>query len=140
MRYLAIDYGSRRLGLALSDPLGITAQPLPPVLRQGNRKDAAAVAAVAAENGVTAFVLGLPLLEDGNEGDTAAKARRFGEVLAETAGLPVEYWDERFSTAQAERHLVESGVRREKRKELRDGLSAALFLQSFLDAGRRGTP
>jgi putative Holliday junction resolvase len=138
MRYLAIDYGSRRLGIAVSDPLGLTAQSLPPVLRTGNRKDAATVAALAAEIGAGTFVLGLPLLEDGNEGEQAGKARRFGDVLGEVSGLPVVYWDERFSTAQAERHLVESGVRREKRKDLRDSLSAALFLQSYLDAGRRG--
>jgi putative Holliday junction resolvase len=138
MRFLAIDYGSRRLGVAVSDPLGLTAQPLPPILRVGNRKDSLVVAAVAREHDVATFVLGLPLLEDGNEGEQAAKARRFGEVLGETTGLPVVYWDERFSTAQAERHLIESGVRREKRKDLRDSLSAALFLQSWLDAGRRG--
>jgi putative Holliday junction resolvase len=89
------------------------------------------------EHGVETVLVGLPLLPDGNEGSQAVKARRFGEKLKELTGLPVALWDERFSTAQAERHLIESGVRREKRKEVRDSLAAALILQSALDARSR---
>ena len=136
-RLLALDYGSRRIGMAVSDPLGITAQQLPPILREGDRKDIEAIASVAEEYGVEAVVIGLPLLPDGAEGTQAAKARRFGEKVSHRLGLPLLPWDERFTTVQAERHLITAGVRRGKRKEVRDSLSAAFLLQSALDARKR---
>jgi putative Holliday junction resolvase len=136
-RLLGLDYGSKRMGVAVSDPLGITAQSLPAIRRQGDRKDIETLAALVGEYGIQGFVLGLPLHEDGNEGTMAAAVQRFAAKLRETTGLPVEMWDERFTTAQAERHLVESGVRRDKRKELRDSLSAAFILQGVLDLRNR---
>jgi putative Holliday junction resolvase len=137
-RILGFDYGSKRMGMAVSDPLGITAQPLPAVRREGDRKDVAAIAEIARRYEASGLVFGLPLHEDGNEGKMAALVRRFAEKLQEATGLPVEMWDERFTTAQAERTLIEAGVRREKRKEVRDSMSAVFILQAFLDLRNRG--
>ncbi|MDA8123273.1 MAG: Holliday junction resolvase RuvX [Deltaproteobacteria bacterium] len=136
-RLLALDFGSHRIGVAVSDPLGITARQLEAIRREGDRKDIEAILSLSREHGVETVLVGLPLLPDGNEGSQAVKARRFGEKIRELTGLPVALRDERFSTAQAERHLIESGVRREKRKEVRDSLAAALILQSALDARSR---
>ncbi len=132
-RLLGLDYGSRRIGVAVSDPLGITAQPLPPIRRQSDEKDIEAIAATVRQYEVAGVVLGLPLHLDGGEGVQAKKAIRFGEKIRERIGLPVETWDERLTTAQAERHLIESGVSRGKRKEVRDSLAAVFILQGVLD-------
>ncbi len=136
-RLLGLDFGSRRIGVAISDPLGLTAQQLDAIRREGDRSDIARIAAIAERCGVGGVVVGLPLLPDGNEGDQARKARAFAAKVRETLGVPVAMWDERHTTAQAERHLVESGVRRDKRKAVRDSLSAALMLQSVLDYRNR---
>lgn len=136
-RVLALDFGSRRIGVAVSDELGITARTLTAIRRQGDLKDIESIRSMSEEYGVEEVLIGLPLLPDGNEGAQAAKARRFGEKIREIIGLPVVLLDERFSTAQAERYLINSGVRREKRKEIRDSLAAALILQSALDARTR---
>jgi putative Holliday junction resolvase len=136
-RILGLDYGSRRIGMAISDPLGLTAQPLPSLARTGDRKDIAEIGRRAAELGATSVVLGLPLLMNGDEGPAAARAREFGARIEEGLSLPVTMWDERLTTVQSERHLVDSGVRRERRRELRDSLSAMLLLQSVLDLRNR---
>ena len=136
-RILGLDYGSRRIGVAVSDPLGITAQPLPALHREGDRKDIAGIGRLAAGLGVESVVVGLPLLLNGDEGPQAARARAFGDRLSAELSLPVTMWDERLTTAQSERHLIDSGVRRERRKEIRDSLSAMFLLQSFLDLRRR---
>jgi len=136
-RVLGLDYGSRRIGVAVSDPLGWTAQPLPPIRRQGDRKDVAEIGRIAAEYGVTSVVLGLPLLLNGDEGAAAVRAKDFGERIRSETGLPVTLWDERLTTAQSERHLIASGVRREERKEIRDSLAAMFLLQSALDFRNR---
>src|SRR5512135_2116379 len=136
-RVLGLDYGSRRIGIVVSDPLGLTVQPLPPIPREGDRKDIAVLARLAAEMGVTSVVVGLPLLLNGDEGPAAVRARSFGEKLQSETSLPVTMWDERFTTAQSERHLIESGVRREDRKEIRDSLAAMFLLRSALDFRKR---
>jgi putative Holliday junction resolvase len=136
-RVLALDFGSRRIGVAISDPLGITAQQLPAVQREGDRKDIEEIAELAKEYQVDTVLIGLPLLPGGTEGTQAAKARAFARKVHERLGIPVVPWDERFTTAQAERHLVSVGLRREKRKEIRDSLAAAFLLQSALDARNR---
>lgn len=137
-RVIGFDYGSKRMGVAVSDPLGITAQALPAIRREGNRKDVETIAALAARYEAAGFVVGLPLYEDGNESPMAANVRKFAAKLEEGTGLPVDLWDERFTTAQAQRTLIEAGVRREKRRELVDSLSAVFMLQSYLDARNRG--
>jgi putative pre-16S rRNA nuclease len=136
-RILGLDYGNRRIGVAVSDPLGLTAQPLPPISREGDRKDVASIGRCAAEVGATAVVLGLPLLMNGDEGPAAVRAREFGARIEVELSLPVTMWDERLTTVQSERHLIESGVRRDRRKELRDSLSAMFLLQSVLDLRNR---
>ena len=136
-RLLGLDYGSKRIGVAVSDPLGLTAQPLPPILRLGDRKDIEEIGRRTAELEVASIVLGLPLLMNGDEGPAAARARKFGAQIEESLNLPVAMWDERLTTVQSERHLIESGLRRERRKELRDSLSAMLLLQSVLDLRNR---
>lgn len=136
-RLLALDYGSRRIGAALSDPLGITAQPLPAIRRQGNNRDIEAIGELVREFSVEGVLLGLPLMLDGTEGEQAKRVRAFGEKIADRLGIPVEPWDERMTTVQAERHLIASGMRREKRKEVRDSVSAVILLQSRLDFRNR---
>lgn len=136
-RILGLDYGSRRIGMAVSDPLGLTAQPLPPIPREGDRKDIVVLARLAADIGVTSVVLGLPLLLNGDEGPAAVRARAFGERLQSETSLPVTMWDERLTSVQSERHLIASGVRREDRKGIRDSLSAMFLLQAALDSRRR---
>jgi putative Holliday junction resolvase len=137
LRVLGLDYGSRRIGVAVSDPLGLTVQPLPPIRREGDKKDIVVLARLAAELGVTSVVLGLPLLLNGDEGPAAARARAFGERFEAETSLPVTMWDERLTTVQSERHLIASGVRREDRKEIRDSLSAMILLQTALESRRR---
>jgi putative Holliday junction resolvase len=137
VRILGLDYGSRRIGVAVSDPLGLTAQPLPVLPREGDRKDVAGIGRLIAGLGVDSVVMGLPLLLNGDEGPQAARARAFGNMLSAELSLPVTMWDERLTTTQSERHLIDSGVRRERRKEIRDSLSAMFLLQSFLDLRNR---
>lgn len=136
-RLLGLDYGSRRIGAALSDPLGLTAQPLPAIQRRGDNRDIEAIGKLVRGYSVERVVLGLPLLLDGTEGEQAKRARAFGEKISDRLGVPVETWDERMTTVQAERHLIASGVRRKKRKEILDSLSAVLLLQSLLDFRNR---
>ena len=136
-RVLGLDYGSRRIGVAVSDLLGLTVQPLPPIPREGDRKDIVVLARLASEMGVTSVVLGLPLLLNGDEGPAAIRARAFGERLQAETSLPVTMWDERLTSVQSERHLIASGVRRADRRGIRDSLSAMLLLQAALDSRRR---
>lgn len=136
VRALAIDVGTVRLGLALSDPLGISAQPLIVLRRQKTPAlDLEAIRKIVVEYEVTILVLGMPYNFDGSEGPAAEMARAFGTLL-EPLGLPLEFVDERLSSAIAEQTLLAGDVRRAKRKELRDKLAAAVILQSWLD--RRG--
>jgi putative Holliday junction resolvase len=136
-RILGLDFGSHRIGAAVSDPLGITAQPLSAIRRQGDRRDLEAIGTIVREYSVGTVLIGLPLHMGGEEGTQAKKARLFAEKIRERLGVPVETWDERMTTVQAERHLIASGVRREKRKEIRDSLSAVFLLQSALDYRNR---
>jgi putative Holliday junction resolvase len=136
-RILGLDYGSRRIGTAVSDPLGITAQPLVAIQRKGESRDIETIGELVREYSVRSVLIGLPLHLSGDEGTQAKQARKFGKRIAERLGIPVETWDERMTTAQAEHHLIESGVRRKKRKEIRDSLSAVILLQSALDYRNR---
>jgi len=136
-RILGLDFGSHRIGAAVSDPLGITAQPLSPIPRRGDRRDIEAIGAIVREYDVGSVLIGLPLHLSGEEGAQAKKARLFAEKIRKHLEIPVEPWDERMTTVQAERHLIASGVRREKRKEIRDSLAAVFLLQSALDLRNR---
>jgi len=133
-RILALDLGKKRIGLALSDPLGITAQGLPTFERTNIREDLSGLARIIQEHEVTLILMGHPLHMSGTEGRQAAHAREFAERLAARTGIEVKLWDERLTTVEAQRVLRESGVSIEKRARAVDRLSAVILLSSFLDS------
>jgi putative Holliday junction resolvase len=133
IRILGIDVGSVRVGIALSDPLGVTAQPLEVIDRR--KVDAVArIASLVAEHEVQHIVIGKPLRLDGSTGQAVEAVEAFCDELSKSISVPVELWDERLSTAQAERAMIEGGVRRARRRQSIDQVAAALILQSYLDA------
>ncbi len=134
-RLLGVDYGLVRLGLAVSDAERRLASPLTVYKRCGPERDAAYFRALAAAEEIGGIVVGLPLHCDGHEGAKAQQARAFGAWLAEATGLPVWFWDERFSTVEAESVLWQAGLTHKKRKARRDGVAAQILLQTYLDAG-----
>ena len=139
-RALGVDLGDARIGLAVSDPLGHIAQPLETVQCVGPKKDVQRIVARAKELEVAVIVVGLPLLMSGEEGERALEAREFASQLERRlAGVPVELWDERLTTVQAERTMISDGVRRRRRKTSVDSIAAALILQGYLDS-RHGAP
>jgi putative Holliday junction resolvase len=144
MRYLGIDLGRARIGLALADEVLRTARPHSTVHRRGDAADLQAIAAVARDYEVTLAVLGLPLNMDGTEGDSARFARGFAGKLGAALGVPVELQDERLSTFEAEGRLRERGVSARDQRALVDAEAAAVILQSWLDGrgaqGRPGAP
>lgn len=136
-RILALDLGRKRIGLALSDELGITAQGLETLQRVSIRTDLAELAGLISEKGVALILMGKPLHMSGHEGRQAEYTRDFAERLGKATGVPVEFRDERLTTVQAERVLREGGVRlREDRARSVDRLSAVLLLQDYLDSRR----
>jgi putative Holliday junction resolvase len=136
MSVLGVDPGQRRIGLAVSDELELTARPLYAIESQGHRLDAARVAEIAAAQGVKLIVVGRPLRMSGEVGPAARRAQRLAQALRRATELPVELWDERLSTVEAERALIEGEVSREKRRDLIDAAAAAIILQSYLDQAR----
>ncbi len=134
MRVLGVDYGRVRLGLALSDEDGILASPLPALAR--SRRDVDDIVRLTREREVGRVVVGLPLLMSGKDGTMAEEARAFAAQIADRTRLPVDLLDERWTSSEAERAMLEGNLSRERRKELRDGLSAVLILQAYL-AGHR---
>ena len=135
-RVLGVDLGERRIGLALGDPTGFLASALEVLPSIGRAKDVAAVAAIAAREGASTVVVGVPVNMDGSYGPQAEKSRRFGAALAAT-GVEVAYWDERLTTVEAQRYLVDGGMSRRRRRETLDAAAAAILLQSYLDYRRR---
>ncbi len=131
---LGIDYGSKRIGLAVSDGLGITAQGLDTLERTDPEEDVAVLADLVNRRGVEEIVLGKPLNLDGSEGPAVEEVGKFADLLRERCGVPVRLWDERLSTAQAERAMLDADVSRRIRKKSRDRMAAQLILQSFMDA------
>lgn len=140
VRILGVDYGERRVGLALSDETATIASPLPTLKRRrGKRAPVAPLARLAAEHGVEAIVLGLPLTPEGEESDWTREVRAFGLRLGERTGCPVAFQDERMTSVRAERAVRALGLPREQReeKERIDAAAAVLILQAHLD-GRAG--
>jgi putative Holliday junction resolvase len=131
-RILAIDYGTKRIGLAVSDPLGITAQSVGVVMRKGKKKDIAEIKKVIEDRGVDKIVVGLPLNMNGSEGTLYGAVKKFGKKLEEALGLPVVYHDERLTTVQAEKVLLSGDVSRKKRRAVIDKIAAQLLLQNYL--------
>lgn len=134
-RVLGVDYGTVRIGLAVSDADRQIASPLSTYQRRGPAQDAAAFRALAAREEVGLIVVGLPLHLSGCEGQKATEARAFGRWLGEVTGLPVIFWDERFTTVEAESALWSAGLTHKQRKQRRDRVAAQLMLQAYLDAG-----
>ncbi|RPF46910.1 putative Holliday junction resolvase [Thermodesulfitimonas autotrophica] len=139
MRFLGLDVGDRTIGVALSDPLGITAQGLTVLERGSINDDVAKILSLVAAHDVCEVVVGLPRSLNGRVGPQARKVLEFAARL-EKEGLAVKLWDERFSTRAAERHLIAADVRREKRRRVIDKLAAVLILQNYLDHRRLTDP
>ncbi|MBX9668179.1 MAG: Holliday junction resolvase RuvX [Candidatus Obscuribacterales bacterium] len=137
-RIIGLDIGDKRIGIAISDPLGITAAGLETIERRNSRVDVEVVKQIAERHGATQIVVGLPLNMDGSSGDQADRIRSFASKLARETGLPVVYEDERLSTVSAIRTLTLQGVDTGRSRDLVDRQAAAIILQKFLD--RREPP
>ena len=131
---MALDLGKKRIGMALSDELGVTAQGLETLERTNIREDLARISQLAAQRSVSLILMGNPLHMSGREGRQAEYARDFGERLRAASGIPVEFWDERLTTVAAQRVLRESGISIEKRAKAVDRLAAVILLESYLDS------
>lgn len=136
-RVLAIDLGSQRIGLAVSDPLGLTAQGLPTLPRRNKRQDLNFLKSLARRYEVSLIVLGNPLRMDGSEGRQSEKAQQFAKELERHLNVAVRLWDERLTSVEATRVLRQSGVGPAKRGQAVDRLAAVLLLENFLDSQRR---
>jgi putative Holliday junction resolvase len=133
-RILALDLGKKRIGLAISDPLGITAQGLPNLVRVRKRADLAALDQLVRERQVGLILMGNPINMRGDEGRQSGWVREFAQALEQRTGLPVKLWDERLTSVEANRVLRSSGISIEKRAAAVDRLSAVILLQSYLDS------
>lgn len=136
MRILGLDYGSRRIGVAVCDELGITAQGLPTIVRKNRGQVIAAIRELVASYGIERIVIGYPVRLDGTEGIQCEKVDRFAALLESTFCLPVVKWDETLTTKEAEEILREAGIRRRKKRAAVDRLAATLILQEYLDRER----
>lgn len=134
MRKIALDIGDVRIGIATSDPMGIIASGYETFTRTKNEiNDLIYLSELAKDKGCDTFVLGLPINMDGTEGKRVELIKEFGEKLGKYTDLKIAYQDERLSTVSAEKALIESGMRREKRKQVIDKVAATIILQSYLD-------
>ena len=137
MRIMGLDYGSKTIGVAISDPLGLTAQGIEIIRREDEnklRKSLRRIEELISEYQVEEIVLGFPKNMNNTIGDRAQKSLELKEMLERRCGLPVIMWDERLTTVEANRTLMESGVRREKRSKYVDMIAAVFILQGYLDA------
>jgi putative Holliday junction resolvase len=134
-RILGLDFGTKRVGAAVSDPRRSIATPLEVYERRDPTQDARHYRALVSENEVERIVIGLPVHLTGREGTSASLARTWGDWLAGVTGVSVVYYDERYTTVDAEESLIAAGLKRSRRKGLRDMLAARLLLQNYLDDG-----
>jgi putative Holliday junction resolvase len=133
-RYLALDIGAKRIGIAVSDELGLTAQPVMTLeVRRNRREDLRSVGRLARRFAVAGIVVGNPLHLSGETSPRAAKVQHFAAELGELTGLPIHLWDERLTTREAHQILYEAGHARQQHKEVVDQVAATLILQSFLE-------
>jgi putative Holliday junction resolvase len=135
-RIAGIDYGTRRVGIAISDAGQTIASPLETYTRQGDVADRQRFCRLVAEERVSRFVVGVPVHLDGRESQKSREARRFGQWLAESTGVEVEYFDERFTTHEAELALAEANLTKKQRKARLDKLAAQIMLTAYLEARR----
>ena len=140
MRILAVDYGRRRVGLAVSDEMGFAARGLPTVRADSRSSAVDSVAQVASDVGAAALLVGLPLNMDGSRGPMAEAAEAFAAALSRTTGLPVRLWDERLTTVAARRTIREIGARKRNEKGTVDRMAAVLLLNNYLQARDSAEP
>ncbi|MGI6678621.1 MAG: Holliday junction resolvase RuvX [Dehalobacterium sp.] len=141
MRILGLDIGEKTIGMAISDPLGWTAQGIDTIRRKGNlEEDLTNLKIVIDEYGVEEIVVGLPKNMNGTLGPSAERTQKMADVIAHETGLPVKMWDERLSTMAAEKTLLEGNVSRGKRKKVIDKMAAVIILQGYLDFSIRQKP
>ena len=137
MRVMGLDFGSKTVGVSVSDPLGVTAQGVEIIRRTSEnklRQTLARIEALAREYEVETFVLGFPKNMNNTEGERFEKTKEFAQMLERRTGLSVVLWDERLTTVAADRHMMESGIRRENRKQYVDEIAAVFILQGYLDS------
>jgi putative holliday junction resolvase len=139
-RVLGLDLGTRRIGVAVSDPTGTIATPLLTIPHKSLRRDLEYVAGLCRAHAITRIVVGWPRNMDGSVGPAAQRAEEFAEELRRMLRLPIDLWDERLSTAASERALLQGNVRRSRRRDIRDRVAAALILQGYLSARSREDP
>lgn len=136
MRVLGIDYGDRKIGLAISDRLGFTAQPLEVYRRKTEKEDKKYFKSLVSEYGITEIIVGLPLRMDGSFGTRAEKTREFAQWLERTIGLSVQFWDERLTTKQANKILSQQKISPKAKKDIEDQVSAVIILSTYLESKR----
>lgn len=136
MTALGLDVGDRRIGVAVSDPTGLVARPLAVVARKSNAFAASEIRRLAEQNDADRIVVGIPVGRNESIGPQAQKTLAFVRYLREQLPWPIETWDERFSTAEAEREMIARGTRRARRKEMLDAAAAAVILDEWLTAQR----
>lgn len=134
-RVAGIDYGHVRIGIAISDPDRTIASPLENYNCRGREQDARRFRRLVAEEGVVLFVVGLPIHLDGRESEKSREVRKFGQWLGETTGIPVEYFDERFTSREAEQLLQAAELTKQRRKKRLDMLAAQIMLSAYLEGG-----
>ena len=137
-RKMGIDYGDKRIGIAMTDALCIISSPFEVYKNVGEDDAVAHIAKLVKEYNIDEIAMGLPLNMDGTEGERALIHRAVGEKIENATGIKVHFVDERLTSAEAEEILISSGVRREKRKELIDKISAQIILQTYIDSHKRG--
>ena len=136
MKLLGIDYGDRYVGFAESDTEEILAYPVCAVKIKSMREAVSAAEKIAKDDGAEKIIVGLPLMPDGTEGERASKTRAFGRVLGRVTGIDVEYFDERWTTLEAEEYLAEGGVKKRDMKKYTDKLSAQIILSDYMSASK----
>ena len=136
---MGLDVGDRRIGVAVSDELGLTAQPVLTLVRSNRRQDLKSLQRLIRKHNCVAIVVGNPLYMSGDQSPQAVKAQAFAQILREETGLPVHLWDERLTTHEAHRILYEAGRERRRHGKVVDQVAATLILQSFLDEREKGT-
>jgi putative Holliday junction resolvase len=137
MRILALDHGTKRIGVAISDELKMIAQPLEFIPAEPFAKFLERLKEILREKEVEMILIGLPRNMDGSYGPAALKVQEFVAALRDAITIPIQTWDERLTSAQAQRFLIQGGVRRQQRKEKVDKTAAAILLQSYLDSGAK---
>jgi len=130
---MALDVGDATVGIAVSDPLGIGANPIETIRRTTEPRDIERVLHLAAEHSAVTLVIGLPRMLNNSLGIQAQKVQKFADALGEATDLPIVMWDERYSTSAAEKALIQSGLTRKRRKKVIDQVAAVYFLQGYLD-------